>query len=102
MDVNKELFEPIPKVDSAVIKITRLNKPAFESDTKKLFRLVKAGFGEKRKMLRNSLAGGLGIETSMVLELLETSVVAPTARAQELSMQDWENLYNNCLSAKII
>jgi 16S rRNA (adenine1518-N6/adenine1519-N6)-dimethyltransferase len=102
IDVNKELFEPIPKVDSAVIKITRLNKPAFESDTKKLFRLVKASFGEKRKMLRNSLAGGLGIETSMVLELLETSGVAPTARAQELSMQDWENLYNHCLSAKII
>jgi 16S rRNA (adenine1518-N6/adenine1519-N6)-dimethyltransferase len=102
IDVNKELFEPIPKVDSAVIKITRLNRPAFESDTKKLFRLVKAGFGEKRKMLRNSLAGGLGIETSKVLELLETSGIAPTARAQELSMQDWENLYNHCLSAEII
>lgn len=102
MDVNKELFEPIPKVDSAVIKITRLNRPAFEADTKKLFRLVKAGFGEKRKMLRNSLAGGLGIETSKVLELLETSGIAPTARAQELSMQDWDNLYNHCLSGEII
>ena len=102
MDVKKELFEPIPKVDSAVIKITRLISPPFNADTKKLFRLVKAGFGEKRKMLRNSLSGGLGIETVEVEKLLENSNIPPTARAQELGMENWKDLYTNSLKAKII
>ena len=91
--VAKELFEPIPKVDSAIIKITRRLEPAFEADTKKLFKLVKAGFGEKRKMLRNSLAGGLQLDPAQVEELLKQSGLEPTARAQELSVLDWQKLY---------
>lgn len=91
--VAKELFDPVPKVDSAIIKIERLPHTAFEADTKKLFRLVKAGFGEKRKMLRNSLSGGLHIETSKVEELLKKAKLKPTARAQELSIDDWQKLY---------
>jgi 16S rRNA (adenine1518-N6/adenine1519-N6)-dimethyltransferase len=91
--VPKELFEPIPKVDSAIIKITRRQKPAFDADTKKLFRLVKAGFGEKRKMLRNSLSGGLHLDTADVEKLLKLAKLEPTTRAQELSMGEWQNLY---------
>lgn len=102
MDVKKELFDPVPKVDSAVIKISRGQKPAFEADIKKLFRLVKAGFGEKRKMLRNSISGGLGIETSLVENLLEDCKLKPTARAQELSLKDWQGLYSQALQMGII
>jgi len=102
MDVKKELFDPVPKVDSAVIKISRGQKPAFEADIKKLFRLVKAGFGEKRKMLRNSISGGLGIDTSLVENLLEDCKLKPTARAQELSLKDWQGLYSQALQMGII
>lgn len=102
MDVKKELFDPVPKVDSAVIKISRGQKPAFEADIKKLFRLVKAGFGEKRKMLRNSISGGLGIETSLVENLLKDCKLKPTARAQELSLKDWQGLYSQALQMGII
>lgn len=91
--VAKELFEPIPKVDSAIIKIERRNKPVFEADTKKLFQLVKAGFGEKRKMLRNSLAGGLQISTSQAEDLLKKSGLPTATRAQELGIKEWEKLY---------
>lgn len=100
--VGKELFDPIPKVDSAVIKISRLPKPIFEADTKKLFRLVKAGFGEKRKMLRNSLAGGLGLDSSKVDELLNTAGISSTARAQELNMQNWQDLYASAIKQDLI
>jgi 16S rRNA (adenine1518-N6/adenine1519-N6)-dimethyltransferase len=102
MDVKKELFDPVPKVDSAVIKISRGQRPAFEADIKKLFRLVKAGFGEKRKMLRNSISGGLGIETSLVENLLKDCKLKPTARAQELSLKDWQGLYSQALQMGII
>ena len=102
LDVSKELFDPVPKVDSAVIKIVRRKDPVFEADTKKLFRLVKSGFGEKRKMLRNSFAGGLGLESDIVERLLNDAVINPTARAQELSLEDWSRLYRCAIDQSLI
>ncbi|MBI2798591.1 ribosomal RNA small subunit methyltransferase A [Candidatus Saccharibacteria bacterium] len=96
--VSRELFQPVPNVDSAIIQIVRRPKPAFTADTKKLFRLVKAGFGEKRKMLRNSLSGGLQLPTNEVESLLEQAKLKPTARAQELSLDEWRRLYNSAES----
>lgn len=97
--VAKELFDPIPKVDSAIIKITRRDQPVFEADTKKLFKLVKAGFGEKRKMLRNSLSGGLQLSTAEVESLLNNAGLKPTSRSQELSILDWQKLYEGYIKS---
>ena len=91
--VPADSFVPAPKVDSAVLHVEVYERPAFEADEKKLFQLIKAGFGEKRKMLRNSLAGGLHLETDQVLGLLKEAKLPDTARAQELSLSDWEKLY---------
>ena len=102
LNVPKEFFEPIPKVDSAVIRIVLLAKPLFGADSKKLFRLVKAGFGEKRKMLRNSLSGGLNITTDHADQLLLAAGISSTARAQELSMQDWHSLLQSATALGLI
>lgn len=87
-------FAPTPKVDSAIIHIQVYDRPVFEADEKQLFRLIKAGFGEKRKMLRNALAGGLQLTPDAVAAILASAGVALTARAQELSLADWNQLYN--------
>ncbi len=100
--VGKELFDPPPKVESAIIQIIRRPQPAFEADNEKLFKLVKAGFGEKRKMLRNSLAGGLQLETNQVEGLLKESGLSATARAQELSLDDWHRLYSSSLALQVL
>lgn len=97
VDVPADKFWPAPKVDSAVVKLTRRAEPVFAADPAKLFRLIKAGFGEKRKQLRNSLAGGLRLDTAQVTTLLEAAVIAPTARAQELSLTQWHALYEAAL-----
>jgi 16S rRNA (adenine1518-N6/adenine1519-N6)-dimethyltransferase len=91
--VSKELFQPPPKVDSAILQIIRYDKPVFVAEPAKLFRLVKAGFGEKRKQLKNSLAGGLQLEAPAASEILEAADIDPTARAQELSLAQWQKLY---------
>ena len=91
--VGKEYFVPPPEVDSAILKITPLAKPLFDVDEKQFYSLIKAGFGEKRKKLRNSLSGGMQIKTSLVEEVLKKSGISETARAQELSLDDWYNLY---------
>lgn len=97
-DVPRDKFYPAPNVDSTVIRIVRKAQPAFEADTNKLFRLIKAGFGEKRKQLRNSLAGGLHISSFQAAELITGAGLSDTARAQELSLAQWERLYNEALA----
>lgn len=93
--VERHKFWPSPKVDSAILLIVRRPQPAFAADTTKLFRLIKAGFGEKRKQLKNSLAGGLNASVAVTSQLLDQAKLAPTARAQELSLSEWERLYQS-------
>jgi 16S rRNA (adenine1518-N6/adenine1519-N6)-dimethyltransferase len=91
--VERHKFWPPPQVDSAILKITLRPSPAFPADKVKLFRLIKAGFGEKRKQLKNSLAGGLNASVDICIDMLKQTNLQPTARAQELSLQQWEKLY---------
>lgn len=93
IDVGREYFTPPPRVDSQTIILVRRDEPLVQSsDQKEFFRLVKAGFSEKRKKLRSSLAGGLGFGKENVDMLLSAAKIAPEARAQELSIDDWKQL----------
>ena len=100
--VAKELFDPEPKVDSAILQIKLRDKPIFNADTAKLFRLVKAGFGERRKKLINSLSGGLREEKVTISKLVERSGIDIRARAQELSMEEWGHLYSTALDMELL
>lgn len=92
--VPAELFTPPPKVDSQIIQIKRRESPLFpDVDTKQFFKLVRAGFSEKRKKLRSSLSGGLQISKLEADEFLKKANISPDARAQELSLEQWHNLY---------
>jgi len=53
--VEPEAFNPPPKVDSAVIKLTRNSTKELACDEKLFFRVVKQGFQNRRKTLRNAL-----------------------------------------------
>lgn len=97
--VPRDKFWPEPQVDSAVVKLVRRSEPAFAADPAKLFRLIKAGFGEKRKQLHNSLAGALQITDEQAAQLIDQTDLPKTARAQELSLDQWKNLYNVTMTA---
>jgi 16S rRNA (adenine1518-N6/adenine1519-N6)-dimethyltransferase len=86
-------FYPIPKVDSAVLRIDVHPEPRVEpSLIPQVFKLAKAGFGQKRKMLRNALAGGLKAAPARVEAWLREAQIPPSSRAQELSIESWEML----------
>lgn len=91
--VKAELFTPPPKVDSQILKLTFREKPLFDVDTKAFFRLVKAGFAQRRKTLLNSLSGGLQLDRQETETLINKAGLAPTVRAQNLSLEDWYSLY---------
>jgi 16S rRNA (adenine1518-N6/adenine1519-N6)-dimethyltransferase len=80
------VFVPQPRVDSALVSIVRRPSPPVEADRAVLFRLVEAGFGQRRKMLRRSLAGVVPPEA------FEAAGVEPTARAEQLGLEEWAAL----------
>lgn len=53
--VNREAFNPPPKVTSAVIRLTRKKNLDLGCDEKLFRRIVKTSFQQRRKMLRNTL-----------------------------------------------
>ena len=80
-----EAFTPPPKVSSAVVHITRLETPRYPADAKVLERVIAMAFNQRRKMLRAALKGlHPDIET-----LLQTSGIAPTARAEEIGLEQF-------------
>ena len=97
--VERHKFWPAPKVDSAILRV-EVNGPVFTADPPKLFRLIKAGFGEKRKQLKNALAGGLNTSGEVIDGWLAEAGIGQTARAQELSLADWQRLYTVVVKAE--
>lgn len=87
------LFTPPPKVDSQVLVLERRAEPLFPNiDTEVFFGLIKAGFSERRKKLKTSLKTGVGSGVA-VGDLLDKAGINPDARAQELSLDEWYQLY---------
>ena len=94
-EVPPSAFTPIPRVQSAVIKLTVRERPAVEvSDEAKFFALVRAAFAQRRKTILNNLkAASRAFEFSQPLEsALEAASVAPLRRAETLSLEEFAAL----------
>jgi len=89
--VKKTSFWPQPKVDSAIIKITRIRTER-NIDSHKFFKIVKAGFSHPRKQIVNNLSHGLKIERAQVENILLKSGIKPTRRAETLALEEWHIL----------
>lgn len=92
--VPRRSFYPVPKVDSAIIRLRARTQP-LSQDPEALMKLVKVGFSSKRKQLHNNIQAGLNISAAEAKELLEKCHINPSTRAQELSLQQWESLRMN-------
>lgn len=58
--VGEKVFNPPPKVKSAVVRLVRNNVKSLDCDEALFIKVVKASFGQRRKMLRNSLKAVFG------------------------------------------
>ncbi len=85
-------FMPAPKVDSAVIRLT-LREPEYKPmDEKLMFRIIKAAFAQRRKTVLNAIASGMSLDKSELSGILEEAGVAPTARAEKLTLRDYARI----------
>lgn len=90
--VSPAVFNPPPKVDSAVIRLRRNNVKSLGCDEKLFFRVVKQGFQNRRKTLRNALK-----PLNLPLEIKSFPVF--DKRAEQLSVADFVELTNKIESS---
>ena len=84
-DIPARAFVPAPKVTSSVVGLIPRVTPLAPAAKPALERVTAAAFGQRRKMLRTSLKTlGIAVEP-----LLEGAAVAPTARAEELTVTEF-------------
>ncbi|MBQ7279175.1 MAG: 16S rRNA (adenine(1518)-N(6)/adenine(1519)-N(6))-dimethyltransferase RsmA [Bacteroidales bacterium] len=89
--VDEHVFNPPPKVKSAVIRLQRNGVQHLDCDEQLLLRVVKTGFNQRRKTLRNALKA-LGMSLDHVPENLLSQ------RAEQLSVEQFIEI-TNTLSA---
>jgi 16S rRNA (adenine1518-N6/adenine1519-N6)-dimethyltransferase len=85
--VKAGVFNPPPKVLSAVIRLTRNDAEKLDCDEKLFWQVVKAGFNQRRKTLRNALSSLINKEKMTDEPMLDL-------RAERLNVQDFVNLTN--------
>lgn len=91
--VPRESFWPAPRVDSAVIRLIPISPPLSPVESKYLFELVKDGFSNRRKLLIKNILPFIGKKNKEELsDTIITFGLTPTARAQELSVDNWITL----------
>ena len=86
-------FFPVPKVDSAVVKIEVFGDAAVPSELlSTFFRLIKGCFSQKRKTLRNALSAGARLSRTEAVVMLQQAGIDPQRRAETLDLREWKIL----------
>lgn len=87
--IGRDAFRPAPKVDSAVLHITILERPAVEiSDRDMFFRIVRTAFAQRRKTLANSLRPVSGNARDVLLK----AGIDPGRRPETLSLAEFARI----------
>lgn len=93
--VHEHVFNPPPKVKSAVIRLTRNSRMSLDCDEKLFKTVVKTAFNQRRKQMRNSLKN-LVEQHAVAPEQAQTLLADPifTKRPEQLSVEEFISLTN--------
>lgn len=97
LNVPASCFMPRPNVDSAVIQLTRYEKPLVEvADEHLMFRLIRASFNQRRKTMTNSVGNSpeLSVSKEQMAAALEKCGLSATVRGEALTLAQFAELAN--------
>lgn len=97
LNVPASCFMPRPNVDSAVIQLTRYEKPPVEvKDEHLMFRLIRASFNQRRKTMTNSVGNSpeLSVSKEQMAAALEKCGLSATVRGEALTLEQFAGLAN--------
>lgn len=81
--VSRNVFWPVPNVDSGLVKFTRRDSP--KSDRKETFAVIDAAFAQRRKTLRAALSSWAG-SSARAEEILLRAGISPQERGEQLDL----------------
>ena len=91
-EVPPRCFMPAPHVDSAVVRLDRVEGcAASEEERERVARVIDAAFAQRRKTIRNSMSSS-GFDKAALDAAFEACGIAPTARAETLGVEDFVRL----------
>ena len=97
LNVPASCFMPRPNVDSAVIQLTRYEKPPVEvADEHLMFRLICASFNQRRKTMTNGVGNSpeLSVSKEQMAAALEKCGLSATVRGEALTLAQFAELAN--------
>ncbi len=100
MRVSRNVFYPVPEVDSELLKLTVLERPRVGVRNEELFfRIVRASFGKRRKTLLNALGDSPDLKWSKARarEVLERSGIDAGRRGETLSLEEFAALADSAM-----
>ena len=87
--VGPESFDPMPKIDSAIVRLTPRSEPAVKVNDEVLFaKVVTQAFSQRRKTIRNTLKPYMTGDEISALE------IDPSLRAEVLSLETFARITN--------
>jgi len=100
MNVPASAFQPPPKVESAVVRLTPRAEPLMSRESLPAFRVfVQAAFGLRRKQMLRVLRTVRGISPEEAAGLLERAGIDPVSRPEVLTPEDFARLFGELRTA---
>lgn len=99
-NVPPNCFMPRPAVGSAVIRLTRHEKPPVKvRDEKLMFRMIRASFNQRRKTLLNGLNNSpeISVTKEQIARAIEELQVPANVRGEALTLEQFAKL-SDCIS----
>ena len=97
--VSRNVFMPPPDVASAILRLTPRAEPPVDVPSEQVFfDVVHCAFGQRRKTLLNSLSDcpALGFSKEQVALVLHDAGIAPSRRAETLSLEEFARIARSC------
>jgi 16S rRNA (adenine1518-N6/adenine1519-N6)-dimethyltransferase len=88
--VSRQVFWPVPNVDSLLVAMTAKKPPGDEALRKRVWDLVDHAFATRRKMSRGALAGLLGPD--QVSDIITEAGLSPESRGEEWTLSQFVDL----------
>jgi dimethyladenosine transferase len=95
--MNQNSFYPVPDVDSSLMRLNILDKPAFEvKDESIFFKIIRGAFNQRRKSIINSLSreAVLDIPKVELSGILNKLGIDPTSRPEVLPLSSFASISN--------
>ncbi len=83
--VSRQIFWPVPNVESKLVAFTRRDTPGDEALRKRVFSIIDLAFAQRRKMLRSALSSRYG-SSAKAEKILSDAGIDPTLRGEALDI----------------